>query len=105
MIHDYGTIPKGADGTCAFTVTNTGDSPLVISGCESTCGCTVPACPTDPIKPGASSVITVKYDTQRVGPISRTVTMNTNAKNARTLQVLIKGTVEDPSGASPAKRQ
>jgi len=27
-VHDYGNIEKGADGSCYFTITNTGDAPL-----------------------------------------------------------------------------
>lgn len=99
MIHDYGTIAKGADGICHFTVTNTGDAPLVISDCLSNCGCTVPVCPKEAIAPGAKARVKVEYDTQRVGRINRSVTMMTNATNARQLQVLIKGEVTEGSAA------
>jgi hypothetical protein len=92
--HDYGTIKQGANGECTFTVTNTGDAPLIITTCQGSCGCTVPQCDTAPIKPGASSTITVKYDTNRVGPINKSVTINSNAVNAPSKVVTIKGTVE-----------
>ncbi|MFN6177791.1 MAG: DUF1573 domain-containing protein [Flavobacteriales bacterium] len=92
--HDYGTISQGANGTCEFTVTNTGDQPLIISQCQGSCGCTVPKCETQPIKPGAKSTITVKYDTNRVGPINKSVTITSNATNAPSKVVTIKGTVE-----------
>jgi hypothetical protein len=92
--HDYGTIKQGANGECVFTVTNTGDAPLIITNCQGSCGCTVPQCDTTPIKPGATSTITVKYDTNRVGPINKTVTINSNATNAPQKMVRIAGTVE-----------
>jgi hypothetical protein len=92
--HDYGTIQQGANGTCEFVVTNTGDQPLIISQCQGSCGCTVPKCETQPIKPGAKSTITVKYDTNRVGPINKSVTITSNATNAPSKVVTIKGTVE-----------
>ena len=93
-IHDYGTIAQGANGTCEFTVTNTGDAPLIISNYKGSCGCTVPKCDTKPIAPGATTVITVRYDTKRVGPINKNVTITSNATNAPTKLVRIKGTVE-----------
>lgn len=95
MIHNYGTMKKGADGDCFFTITNTGDAPLTIGKCESNCGCTVAECPTEPIAPGTSTKLKVHYDTDRVGRINRSVTMYTNATNARQLQVLIQGNVEE----------
>ena len=76
---DYGQIAKGSDGVRVFEFTNTGDAPLIISDVKSSCGCTVPEKPKDPIAPGASSVIKVKYDTNRVGKIRKTVTVYSNA--------------------------
>jgi len=76
---DYGSIIKGSDGVRTFHFTNTGDAPLVISDVKSSCGCTVPKRPTGPIAPGESSTIEVKYDTNRVGPIRRTITVISNA--------------------------
>ncbi len=93
-VHDYGNIKQGANGECTFTVTNTGDQPLLLTSCQGSCGCTVPQCDQAPIKPGASSVITVKYDTNRVGPINKTVTINSNATNEPAKTVRIAGTVE-----------
>lgn len=93
-VHDYGTIAQGDNGTCEFTVTNTGDAPLIITNCKGSCGCTVPKCETEPIKPGAKTTITVKYDTKRVGPINKSVTISSNATNSPEKIVRIKGTVE-----------
>src|SRR5690554_3210946 len=76
---DYGVIEKGADGLRIFKFTNTGDAPLVIEDVRSTCGCTVPKKPTGPIAPGESSTIEVKYDTKRVGPIRKTISVYSNA--------------------------
>jgi hypothetical protein len=101
-VHDYGTIENGADGTCVFTVTNTGNAPLVISLCKGSCGCTVPVCSKEPIAPGASSEITVKYDTKRTGPINKSVTITSNAVNNGSKVIRIKGTVKPkPTGGAP----
>ena len=106
-VHDYGTIPQGANGTCEFVVTNTGDAPLILTNCKGSCGCTVPKCDTAPIKPGQSTVVTVKYDTKRVGPINKSVTISSNAVNAPEKIVRISGTVEPgpETPASPVKEQ
>ena len=92
-VHDYGTIKQGANGTCSFTVTNTGSEPLIISRAKGSCGCTVPEWPKEPIMPGASADMTVRYDTKRVGPINKSVTITSNATNKESYVVRIKGKV------------
>lgn len=89
---DYGEVAKGGDGVRVFEFTNTGNEPLIISDVKSSCGCTVPKKPKGPVAPGASSTIEVKYDTNRVGPIRKTVTVYSNADEP--IKALkIKGTV------------
>lgn len=108
LTHDYGNIVQGGNGECEFKFTNNGKEPLVITNCQGSCGCTVPQCPKDPILPGKSSVIKVKYDTNRVGGIYKTVTVNSNAKSGNVV-LTIKGNVEAkpveeafPSNPTPA---
>jgi hypothetical protein len=93
MTHDYGNIKQGENGECEFKFTNNGKEPLVITNCQGSCGCTVPMCPKEPILPGKSGVIKVKYDTQRVGGIYKTVTVTSNAKSGNVV-LTIKGNVE-----------
>ena len=92
---DYGTIEKGDDGVREFKFTNTGSSPLFINQVRSSCGCTIPKKPTDSIMPGVEEVIEVKYDTNRVGPIRKTITVNSNAVTP-VVALQIKGIVEEP---------
>lgn len=100
MVHDYGTINKGADGQCYFVFTNTGKEPIIIEKATSSCGCTVPNPPMYPILPGQSDSISVKYDTKRVGPINKVINVISNAANSP-VSLYITGNIVDPE-TSPA---
>jgi len=89
---DYGSIEKGSDGVRVFEFTNTGDAPLVITDVKSSCGCTIPKKPEGPIAAGEKGKIEIKYDTNRPGPIRKTVTVYSNAEQP-VLAVKIKGEV------------
>ena len=96
---DYGTIENNADGNREFKFTNTGNAPLVITNAKGSCGCTVPTWPKEAIAPGESSVIKVHYATNRTGAFSKSVTLISNAVNAPTKVLHIKGTVNPPKPA------
>lgn len=102
---DYGTIEQNADPFRVFTFTNTGNAPLVITNAKGSCGCTVPTYPKEPIAPGAKAEIKVRYDTSRVGPFTKRITINTN-EGEEPVVLTIKGKVdaapEAPAGV-PAK--
>ncbi len=102
-LHDYGKIEQHGNGECEFVFTNTGNEPLIIKNAKGSCGCTVPVWPKDPIAPGASSSIKVKYDTKRIGLINKTITIMSNASNAPNAVLRIKGEVLNPAaGTRPA---
>jgi hypothetical protein len=87
---DYGRVEKDTDdGVRAFEFTNTGDEPLIITDAQSTCGCTVPSYPKEPIMPGKTGKIEVKYN-MGVGPIRKTITIETNATNYEAGRVALK---------------
>ena len=86
---DYGTIDQGSEPLRLAKFTNTGTEPLIISGAKGSCGCTVPNWPKDPIMPGESSQIEIRYDTKRVGAINKTVTVTSNdAVGKHTIRVI-----------------
>jgi Protein of unknown function (DUF1573) len=89
---DYGTIPHFGDSKREFKFKNKGKSPLIITNCQGSCGCTVPTWPKEAIMPGKSAVITVNYATDRVGIIDKSVTVTSNAKTP-TKVLHIKGNV------------
>lgn len=90
---DYGTIEKGSDGERIFSFINKGNADLVITNVKSSCGCTIPKKPEGPIAPGESSQIVVRYDTKRVGPFRKTITVSTNQETNPIIALKLKGTV------------
>lgn len=96
---DYGTVPKGADPLRKFKFTNTGNEPLIIKKVWGSCGCVVPTYERVPIMPGESYNIEVRYDTQRLGKFTETVTMTTNeTPDTRTLTIKGEIVTERVSG-------
>jgi Protein of unknown function (DUF1573) len=100
-LYNYGDIyesPTPAEHIFEFK--NVGKKPLVISEAHGSCGCTVPTWPKEPILPGMTGTISVKYSTQgRQGPINKEVTINSNAAAPYVLH--IRGNVK-PANATPA---
>ena len=95
--HNYGTIQKGGDGNCAFTFTNTGDEPLILSSVRASCGCTTPKWTQKPIMPGKTGEVGVRYNTNNPGGFTKTVTITSNAVNEPRVVVKIKGNVVNPN--------
>jgi hypothetical protein len=100
---DFGTIPHNADGNREFVFVNNGNKPLKIESTQGSCGCTVPTKPEGDIAPGAKGTIGVKYDTNREGPFTKTVTIKSNAVGQETKVVTIKGTVLPDPNKKPAE--
>lgn len=100
---NYGEVEKGKDdGIRVFEFTNTGDAPLIIKNAKSSCGCTVPEWPKEPIAPGGNGKIKVQYN-MNPGPISKTITIESNATNKPNgmIPLRIKGTVIVKEAISP----
>ncbi|MCB0517577.1 MAG: DUF1573 domain-containing protein [Lewinellaceae bacterium] len=103
---DYGEILQGADPLRVFKFKNTGDEPLIISKAKGSCGCTVPSYPKEPILPGESANIEVRYDTNRIGPFQKTVTLTTNESTPdHTLKIKGKVNAKPSEDSVPASTQ
>lgn len=87
---DYGKIYKQSDnGIREFTFTNTGNAPLIIMEIQSTASCSITYKPSQPILPGKSDRIEIKYN-MAPGPIRKTITVETNAINYEEGRVPLK---------------
>lgn len=98
---DYGTIEQDSDKIRVFRITNTGDAPLLITNARGSCGCTTPQREdwSAPIAPGEVRELRVSYDTHRIGPFRKRVTLTHNASEEPTI-LTIKGKV-NPKAAEP----
>lgn len=85
-MHNFGTVEVESENLYSFEFTNTGLEPLEISNAKGSCGCTVPNWPKDPIMPGKSATIDVKF-TPNKGQAGQevekvvTITANTTPEN------------------------
>lgn len=61
-LHEFGTIRQGDVVSYAFRIQNTGSKPLIIREAASTCGCTVPEYPKEPIRPGEYGQLKVEFN-------------------------------------------
>ena len=103
---DYGTVMKDSDsGLRSFEFKNSGNAPLIITNVQSTCGCTVPSFPKEPILPGKSGKIDVKYN-MAPGPIRKTITVESNAVNFEggKIPLKIKGEVVVKQEVNPLEK-
>jgi hypothetical protein len=91
--HDFGKVKMNQSVTVEFEFTNPGLVPLIINSVKPSCGCTVADYPKEPIAPGASGKITVKYKGSSPGYFSKSITVTTNATEPVS-NLYIKGEVE-----------
>lgn len=94
VVHDFGVINQGEIVETVFVIKNTGKNDLYIFDAFATCGCTVPKVSKDPIKPGDSTPISVKFDSNgKSGIVEKTVNVRCNTKNLME-QVKIKANIK-----------
>ncbi len=93
-IYEFGGVLEGSQVEHVFKFTNTGKIPLIISDSKTTCGCTVPNYPKEPIAPGESGEVSVKFNTAgKKNEQNKPVTLIANTYPARTV-IYMKGFVQ-----------
>lgn len=105
--HDFGNIQFKGNGTYEFVFVNAGNEPLIPTQPKSSCGCTVPEWPRQPILPGEQNVIRVTYkNTDRPGSFNKYVTIFSNSLTNNEIKLHIKGTVlAQPTDAAPLRQE
>jgi len=93
--HDFGDIFQGETVEQVFKFTNTGNQPLIITNIPTTCGCTQPVWPREPIMPGGKGEIKVGFNsTGKLNKQTKNLPIISNANNdpaiTFTTNVLVK---------------
>lgn len=79
MTHDFGEIVQGEKVEYAFKFTNTGNKDLLITEASSSCGCTVPEWPKEPVRPGKSGYMKVVFNSEgKEGFTEKEITIRAN---------------------------
>ena len=85
-VHDFGVMDEGDVVVHVFEFTNTGAEPLILDKCKGSCGCTVPECPKEPIAPGATGSIEVKFNSKgKKNKQTKKVTVTANTDPVQTI--------------------
>jgi len=96
-IKEFGTITQGETVSMTFRFRNVGQSNLIISSAQGSCGCTVPEWPKEPIKPGEEGKINIIFNsTGKQGLQNKTITLIANTI-PNTKVIAIKGEVLVPN--------
>ena len=95
QVWDFGTIQQGDSPEFTFTFENTGNEPMIISNAKGSCGCTVPQWPKEPIAPGQTGEINVKFNSKnKKGSQNKTVTLTANT-TPPTTKLRVTGQIEE----------
>jgi hypothetical protein len=92
-VHDFGTIKKNSANPAAFTITNTGDFPLIIHRVSASCGCTNVDWEKQPIEPGQTTTIHVEMRPDETGYFNKTIEIYCNA-NESPVRLTLTGTTK-----------
>lgn len=76
----FGQVEWKHPVTAQYTITNTGASPLVLTGVEPDCACTVAQWTRTPIGPGGKGVVSVTFDAEALGHFNKAVAVSTNTE-------------------------
>ena len=82
---DFGDIHQGDQVEHVFNFQNQGTKPLILSNVATTCGCTAPYWPKEPIPPGEKGEIKVKFNSSgKMGRQNKIITVYSNSSQSMT---------------------
>jgi hypothetical protein len=94
-VHDFGTVTEGDTVKHTFTIKNTGTAPLIIERVRSSCGCTAVVTKDKEVPPGGTTELEAAFNTRgRMGPNSKTITVQSNDKSNPNAKLEIKAMIE-----------
>jgi len=104
--HDFSKIKQNDPASVTFTVKNDGKGPLIITSAKTSCGCTIAEYTKEPIKPGESGIVKATYNSARVGPFTKTITVTYDGipdPDLLTIKGEVEGTVAPAQPTQPVE--
>jgi len=106
-VFNFGDIyaASGHDGLAEFKFVNTGNIPLILTDVKAGCGCTSPFWQKEPVMPGDTGKVVLKYTTiQHPHTINKSAVVYSNAANNPSFVIRITGNVlPKPEEVMPEK--
>ena len=94
---DFGDVVQGEKIEHVFEFRNEGRTPLILSNVLSTCGCTVPEWPKEPVPYDSTGIVKVIFDSSsKIGRQNKVVTIRSNSKEGD-FRLRISGMVLPPA--------
>lgn len=99
--HDFGDIYQGDKVEHIFTFENTGNEPLIITNVQTTCGCTAPEWPRDPVVPGQTADIKVVFNSAgKMGRQTKVITVVSNATSPSNRVTIVTNVLPKKDGTN-----
>lgn len=93
-LYNFGKVTQGDTVEHTFKFQNIGSAPLKILSARGSCGCTVPKYSRDPVAPGDSGEVFVRFRSAgKRNMQNKTVTLITNMKENKQVVLTIRGEV------------
>lgn len=100
--HDFGVLAYASDATHVFKFKNNSKQAIALTNVKSSCGCTSPSWSKEPIQPGQTGSVEVKYNTNLPGAFNKTIQVFSTAKNSP-VRISVRGNVTPKTKADAAE--
>ena len=97
-VYQFGSVEEGSDAECVFSFINKGKTPFAITNVKTFCGCIDLRWTKEPVKPGQSGKISVKFYASNPGTFSKTIKVFTTDRGEQSIDLTIKGSVSIKPG-------
>ncbi|MEA1878236.1 MAG: DUF1573 domain-containing protein [Bacteroidota bacterium] len=85
--HVFGSIEHKKAVIAEFTFTNSSKEPIAITKVGTTCGCTSPSYPKEPIKPGEKGIIKLRFDAVAPGFFKKAAKIHFTDGSAKEIEI------------------
>ena len=96
-----GNHKRGQELTYDITFKNVGDQDLMVTGVQTSCGCSSALAGSDAVKPGETGTIKFTFNGQGMGSVTKVVMITTNEGGSSTKNVQMTMNMVDPVTLTP----